>query len=66
MSRSLTKKPGKRAKKRMAKAIAGKPIWQQNAAISLQGRAKVRERGRFGAASPVVHIDPATGLPREI
>ena len=45
------------------KAVGRAPVWLKTAAIAAsQGSKPVR--GTFGAASPVISIDPKTGLPR--
>lgn len=45
------------------KAIGNAPKWLKTVQISKTPRKAVS--GTFGAASPVVSIDPATGLPKE-
>lgn len=51
-------------KKRLSKAAARSPAWLRTAQIAKPGRPNP-VRGSFGAASPVVHIDPTTMQPRE-
>lgn len=58
-------KPGKKAKRRMVAAMKGAPVWAQSAIIGERVGRPNPIRGSFGAASPVVSIDPQTGLPRE-
>lgn len=43
------------------KAIGGAPTWLKTVAIAKKPRRG--SAGSFGAASPVVRIDPTTGLP---
>lgn len=45
------------------KAVGRAPVWLKTAVISKTRRAGVP--GTFGAASPVVRIDPKSGLPIE-
>lgn len=56
----------KRAKlvKQRAKAVGRAPKWLKTVQIAKAPRPAAL-RGSFGAASAVVRIDPATGLPRE-
>jgi hypothetical protein len=59
----MARNKAKHAKNRR-KAVGRAPVWLKTAAISIpQGPKPIR--GTFGAASPVVSIDPKTGLPRE-
>lgn len=60
------KKPGKKAKRRMIAATKRAPVWMQTAIIGERVGRPAPIRGSFGAASPVVSIDPQTGLPRQV
>jgi hypothetical protein len=60
------RKPGKIAKRRLAAAVKKAPVWLQVAAIGERVGRPDRIRGTFGAASPVVRIDPKTGLPIDV
>lgn len=54
---------GKKLERIRRKAVGRAPVWLKTAAIAKRpGPAPVR--GTFGAASPAVSIDPATGAPR--
>lgn len=57
--------PSKTAKKRLKKVMARSPVWLQTVQNGAPPR-RDRISGTFGAASPVTHIDPQTGLPRII
>jgi len=59
------RKPGKKAKHRMIAAMKGAPAWLQPAIIGERIGRPNPIRGTFGAASPVISIDPHTGQPRE-
>ena len=56
----------KRAKlvKQRAKAVGRAPAWLKTVQIA-KAPCRTPTRGTFGAASAVVRIDPATGLPRD-
>lgn len=59
------REPGKRQTKlwkARKRAVAAMPNYLRTVAISKPGH--FRMPGTFGAASEVVHIDPATGRPR--
>jgi len=51
-------------KKAQAKTVGKSPVWLKTVQIAKPFR-HPRVKGTFGAASEVVSIDPATGLPRD-
>lgn len=51
----------KKTKRLQAKTVGRSPVWLKTVAIAKGGRSTVA--GTFGAASPVVRIDPHTGKP---
>lgn len=53
------KRLGKKAKARAKKAAAHLPAHMQDVAFSLADNRTRPERGTFGPASPVRHIDPS-------
>lgn len=52
----------KRQAKSRAKAVGRAPVWLKTVQIAKPAR-RAPVRGTFGAASPVVRIDPETGHP---
>lgn len=60
------KKPGKKAKRRLIAGIKRAPNWLNTVAIGERVGAPAPLRGTFGAASPVIRIDPKTGERSEV
>lgn len=55
-------KGGKKARRQLRKSVGRAPTWLKTVAVAKPHR-RPRVAGSFGAASPVVKIDPQTGLP---